>query len=129
MEIRNEKMSDEFEKHHIEGLPFSAVIHHFTAPDKAGAHDHPFGFTTHILKGSYVERRYSKEGRYVDLHRKQGSSHNVDSTTIHEIIALPDGDCYTIITPGQWEREPGFWKFENGKAYFKQWNESEFKEQ
>jgi len=127
IEIRQEKMSDQFTKYHLEGLPFSAVLHHFTDSDKGYPHDHPFGFTTHILKGSYVEKIY-----YPDLdsseviHRKQGSSHFVAATLIHEIIELPDGDCWTIITPEKWERQPHFWKFENG-IWLRAWDETEFK--
>jgi len=126
--VVEEKMSDEFTKFHLKGFPFDAVVHKFTEPDKGYPHDHPFGFTTYILKGSYLERIYDKDGNSMEIIRESGTCHFVPATLIHKIISLPDGDCYTIITPMPKEREPGFWKFEDGKAYFKQWNEPEFKE-
>ena len=127
MEITEEKMSDVFTKYHLKGFPFDAVIHKFTEPDTGDAHCHPFGFTTHILKGSYVERVYDLDGMYYEYKRKQGTSHFVEAATIHKIIDLPDGECWTIITPRAWEKEPCFWKFENGVAYKRQWNETEFR--
>lgn len=128
--FKKEKMSNEFYKHHIRGLPFGAVIHHFTAPDTGGPHDHPFGFTTHIIHGSYIERVYKIHNGNViveDIHRQQGTSHYVPSETIHEIIALPHGDCFTLITPGPWERETHFWKFEEGVTLNRHWRQRKYR--
>ena len=127
--VIEEKMSDEFTKFHLKGFPFDAVVHKFTEPDKGYPHDHPFGFQSHVLKGSYIERIYCRyKLTFLDVTRKAGDSFFVPATHIHQIIDLPDGECYTIITPLHKERESGFWKFEDGKAYFNQWNEPEFKE-
>jgi len=127
IEIRQETMSPIFEKYHLEGLPFDAVIHKFTAPDEGHPHDHPFNFHTHILKGWYAERIYNLDGTFRDVVRKEGESHFVSADTVHQIIALSQGECYTIITPQEKVKEPCFWKFENGLAYRRQWNEEEFK--
>ena len=121
-------MSDVFTKYHLKGFPFEAVMHKFTAPDQGYPHCHPFGFTTHILQGSYVELIYNKaNGNYMEMEREQGTSHFVPARLIHKIIDLPEGECWTIITPQAWEKEPCFWKFEDGVAYKRQWNEKKFK--
>jgi hypothetical protein len=131
--VRKEKMNAVFMKYHLKGLPFDAVIHHFSEKDKnEHIHDHPFSFTSHILKGSYVERIYeiSEDGTYTSsIHRREeGSSHFVPASTIHEITELPEGECFTLIRPGQWEKETFFYRFEDGKAYRRKWNQRKFRE-
>lgn len=130
--VRKEKMNAVFMKYHLKGLPFDAVIHHFSEKDNnEHIHDHPFSFTSHILKGSYVERIYeiSEDGTYTSsIHRREeGSSHFVSASTIHEIIELPEGECFTLIRPGQWEKETFFYRFEEGKAYRRKWNQRKFR--
>ncbi len=131
IELTEEIMSDVFTKYHIKGLPFDAVLHRFTAPDKGDPHDHPFGFTSFILKGSYVERDYQiMDGKcYVGyVHHKEGSVHRVEAKDIHQIVELPEGECWTLIIPEKWEREPGFYKFTNEGVFYRQWNEEDFKQ-
>ncbi len=57
--IETEKMSGEFIKHHLRGLPLDAVMHHFNAPDTGSPHSHPYNFTSHIISGGYIERVYT----------------------------------------------------------------------
>jgi hypothetical protein len=127
MNIREEQMNAEFTKFHLEGLPFDAVLHKFSPLDLTPQiHDHPFSFRTFILKGSYIERVWTyrecmKEWSYYDIKRFQGQTHEVHATDIHQIIAYPEGECWTLILPGPWERESLEWKFENGVAYYKSW--------
>lgn len=130
MELTIEKMSEEFTKYHLHGLPFPAVLHHFTAPDKGGPHDHPFGFTSFVLKGGYLERVYHPRAdgtwdSYV-AERVVGTSHRVSATHIHEIIDLPEGGCWTLILPQAWEREWRFWRFDAQGWASRQWNEPDF---
>lgn len=133
IKIKREKMNAVFMKHHLKGLPFDAVIHHFSEKDEnEHIHDHPFSFTTHILKGSYVEKIYEI---HEDLtytfsihHRQEGSSHFVPADTIHEIIELPEGECFTIIRPYERTRDTYFYKFENGKVFTRRWNQRKFRE-
>lgn len=129
--IRHEPMSPIFDKFHIEGLQFGAVIHHFTEPDTGDPHDHPFDFTTHILSGGYIERVYSIDStdgdfRYKDIHRKPGAAHAVKATDIHQIISLPDGECFTLMIPGPWKRKSGFWRFDEDGVKFREWDQQEF---
>ena len=130
--VRKEKMNEVFMKHHLRGLPFDAVIHHFSAKDNnEHIHDHPFSFTTHILKGSYVERIYeiSDDGSFTSSvhHRKENSCHFVSASTIHEIIDLPEGECYTLILPGRPEKDTFFYRFEDGRAFVRKWNQRKFR--
>lgn len=132
LHFEKEQMNDVFTKHHIKGLPFDAVIHQFSKKDKnEHIHDHPFSFTTHILKGSYIERIWTinEDGTYQseEFHRKEGTSHRVSADLIHEIIDLPDGECFTLIRPEKWEQEVSFYRFDKNKSYKRKWNESQFK--
>lgn len=128
--VDTEQMSDIFTKYHLRNLPFNAVIHKFTEPDKGDPHNHPFSFTTHILKGSYIERIWTPEynGKWVfaDFHRTEGTVQHVRAHRVHQIISLPDGDCYTLILPGKWERKSGFWRFDESGAKFREWDQPEF---
>ena len=123
----HEILSRAFEKFHVHGLPFAASFNHFTEPDTGDPHDHPFNFVTHIIKGSYIERVYDLRGIYSSHKRVAGTAHYVSHDNIHQIIDLPEGECYSLMIPEPKIREPRFWKFENGRAYSRQWNEEEFK--
>lgn len=130
LKFRQEIMSPVFEKQHIEGLPFPAVLHHFTDIDRGDPHDHPFAFTSHILHGWYREDLFYLDQDTYGFEtekRSAGSSHRVKANTIHRITALSPGGCYTLITPEKWEKEPNFYRFQDGIAYVRQWNETEFK--
>ena len=131
IKISEERMSNEFLKTHLLGMPVDVVIHHFTAPDKGLPHCHPFGFTSFILSGGYVEKVYNKdsEGIWTTelIHRLPGTSHTVEAEHIHEIVELPEGECYTIILPQPKVREARFWRFDEGKATSRAWFEDEFK--
>jgi hypothetical protein len=128
--IETETLRPGFEKYHIKELPFDAVIHKISAPDHGMIHDHPFSFTSHILKGGYYERVYHVNG-YTwwseIVYRSEGTSHRVEATCIHEILSLPHGECWTLIIPSAKERESGFWQFREDGIYFREWHEEHFK--
>lgn len=115
MNLHHERMSGAFEKWHIAGLPVPAALHHFSAPDAGDPHDHPWGFTSHILTGGYIEEVFHlhDDGTWSSsiVTRKPGTTHQVEATHIHRIISLPDGGCWTLIVPGPHERETRFWRF------------------
>lgn len=128
MNYRIEQISDEFTKYILElrgkDEPFYPAIHHFTNPDKGGPHDHPWSFTTHILKGGYIERVYyvKEDGSYISevFHRRPGTVHTFLSTHLHEIIHLPEGECWTLVIANEPERDWYFWEFDgNGKMVIK----------
>lgn len=130
LSFRKEQMSDEFTKYHLEGLPFNAVLHHIKE-DNGDYHDHPFGFTTTVLYGSYKEEMYLKNPHGVWCSRfewrHEGDTFFVDFDHIHKIVSTSKGGCYTIIRPLEFQQEPGFYKFKDGQAFYRQWNETEFK--
>lgn len=122
--VHPEVMSDGFSKWHLrDGL----VLHRFTAPDDGEPHDHPWAFTTQILSGGYVEEVYSlmpEGGWTMSLHyRWPGETHRVEAQTIHRIVSLPEGECWTLIRPEAWEQQPGFWRLRHGVAERRVWNE------
>lgn len=122
--IEHEKMSDIFQKYHIRNLPFYAVIHYFkeAEPLDARAHNHPFSFVTHILKGWYIERIWSKKltmsgnivWRYKDVKRRSGRAYRVKDTHIHQIIDMSPEGCYTIMLPEKHSRNWGFYTMPEG---------------
>lgn len=125
--VRTERMSHAFTKYHLRGFPFDGVIHKFTEPDQGDPHDHPFGFNTFIVKGSYIERRWDiSTGAFHDTHRLRGESFFIKASTVHQIISLPEGECWTFILPEQWERKPGFYKFIDGQMLHRFWDEKKF---
>lgn len=129
--FRPEKLSRAFKKHHIEGLPFAASLNEFSAPDTGDPHDHPFDFVTHIISGGYTERLFlinsSSEVVIKDFQRKPGTSHFVKSTDIHQIIDLPTGHCVTLMIPQSGHvRSTCFYRFVEGKTYFRKWNKRKF---
>ncbi|HXG85966.1 MAG TPA: hypothetical protein VNI84_18235 [Pyrinomonadaceae bacterium] len=128
--ISEEKMSGEFTKQHLKGLPFGAVIHHFTAQDTGSPHDHPFSFTSHILSGGYIEKVFhvDEDGKWTSewIDRKPGTVHTVEATHIHQITDLPEGECYTLIIPKEKVREPRFWKFDENGSQSRAWYEGDY---
>lgn len=131
MTIDIEKMSEEFTKFHFKSLPFDAVMHRFAAPDVGSPHCHPFNFTSHILYGGYIERVYTvyDDDRWTSeiIHREAGTVHRVKAKHIHEIIQLPQGECYTIILPEEKTRDSRFWNFDESFAKSRAWFEGDFK--
>lgn len=120
--IRTERMSQEFAKYH---LGDGRAIHHFTAPDIGGPHDHPWPFMSEVLFGGYTEKHWfrDKEGvwRYEHIERVTGEVFHIDATHIHEIVSLTSGYCLTVVTAGPHSRETRFWRFDKGAAQSRHW--------
>ncbi len=130
--VREEEMSKELMKYHLLNLPFDAVIHHFTGPDQGEPHDHPFPFTGFILKGFYVEKRLKiSNGLWESqchIVRAEGDSYRVWADTVHKIVEVSEGGCWTLILPGKKVQEPGFFRRGEGHQMLKRfWNETEYK--
>ena len=131
LSINPEKLSRNFKKHHLKGLPFAASFNEFTAPDLGDPHDHPFNFVTHILSGGYTERIYHinelGEIKIDEIERKPGTSHYVRATDIHQIIHLPTGHCITLMMPqSDHIRATYFYRFIEGIPYRRLWNKRKF---
>lgn len=127
--LRVERMSEHFTKHHLDGFPFPAVIHHFTAPDRGDPHDHPWGFTSTIIKGWYVEEIFDLNGHSFQLKRYEHESFRIDAKHIHRIVDLSPGGCWTLVLPDPVaERKSGFYQFRDGRTFHRFWD-GEFTEQ
>jgi hypothetical protein len=130
IELRHERMNDQFEKFHVIGLPFDCALHHFTGPDTGDFHDHPFDFTSHILAGGYVEEmvQIAHLGAtfFNQVERRPGTSHRVNAEHTHRIIRLLEPECWTLILPGPHIRVTRFWRFEGSRVLSRAWNEAEF---
>ena len=88
-----------------------AMIHHIREPDGGPPHCHPCNMVSHIIKGSYMERIWDVEsGTSQDILRQQGSRNEIGADTVHSIISLPEGDCWTLVFAGpvirQWQHYP-----------------------
>ncbi len=122
-------MSDHFMKSHIKGLPFDAVLHHFTSISDE-IHDHPYSFVSHILYGGYVERVYTvaADGSWTSelIERKPDTVHIVEAEHIHQIVELPIGECLTWINPSEKVREWRFWKFDENGSQSRVWSQGDF---
>lgn len=117
-----ERMSDAMMKYHLRGFDQPLVIHEFSDVDRGDPHDHPFPFRSIILKGSYVEEVYGNNGFLYELKHCEGDSFEIDAKHVHRIVELPDGQCRTLIIPGEWEQTPGFWQFRDDGPYRRDWN-------
>lgn len=121
MKVKHQRLSAEFEKwlftyRQREKQYFHTVLHHFTGRDKGNPHSHPWHFTSYILSGGYVERQYTihPDGSWSSelIHRLPETVHKVTTDTIHEIIELPEGECWTAVVPTSPHPVPWhFWQF------------------
>lgn len=95
---------------------FSVRLHHWLAPDDDRAkHDHPWSFTTFVLKGGYTDS--SPDG---DEHLRAPAIRHRAATHQHTVFPDPGG-CWTIIVTGPKVRNWGFWvkgKFVKMNKYF-----------
>lgn len=128
---RSEAMNDTFTKFY---LPDGRVLHRFTAANDVDFHDHPFPFVTTIgpaeTDGYHEEILAQKAGQWViERHeRLPGATHRVEASTIHRLTGLRGSECWTVITPGEKEREPGFYRLvdHGSKVQHRFWHESDW---
>jgi hypothetical protein len=126
-----ETIGTEFTKHIVDlGFPHPGLaIHHFHQPDLGDPHDHPWGFTSHVLIGGYVEEIFMLlpsggwRSRYV--WRLPGSAHTVNATHVHRIVRLLEPLCVTAVLAGPVERDFRFWQFAE-RIRSRAWNEEEW---
>ena len=114
-----EVMGPHFTKYHLSD---HGVIHKFTERDVVKPHNHPFGFTTEILWGRYAEELYvpNPDGTVSTFQKVwgPGTTHRVEKGTIHLLVDLPDGECWTHVSPDA-DREPwGFYDFRPDGVWF-----------
>ena len=122
--IREERMNDHFLKLHLDD---GRVRHIFTAADGPNAepHDHPWGFTSTIEEGGYVEQVFDLSRPHEppqEITRCPGDTFRNEAGTIHRIIRLLAHECVTVIKPEPHERKPGFYRFEADGVFHRFWD-------
>lgn len=125
--VRTERMGPHFTKYHLSG---GQLLHHFKMAEDEHYHDHPFGFRTAILHGGYVEEvaQVCEDGTLAVaiLERLPGTTHEVQAGTIHKLTGLLSGECWTLVTPGQKEREPGFYRADESGVWHRFWYDKQW---
>jgi len=91
-------------------FPFNIFIHHILKDDDEDLHDHPWGFFSLILNGSYRETILN-EKQYTETYwRGPGTFQRVTANHIHRISTVPpDGGCWTLFIPFKQQKQWGFW--------------------
>lgn len=95
----------------------SIRLHHWLGPDDDRAfHDHPWWFTTVVLRGGYTDR--SPAG---DEHLRAGAVRRRAATHRHTVVPDPGG-AWTLVLTGPRRRAWGFWadgiKFVKANKWF-----------
>jgi hypothetical protein len=124
LDFRAEPMGPHFTKHHIGGMPFPAVIHHFCAVDLGDPHDHPAKARSVILAGGYCEEVFDPAtGASERIWRRPGDSFVMEAAHVHRLVELPEGEAWTLYTPlGPKVQEPGFYEWREGAPWRRAWN-------
>jgi len=94
-------------------FPFNIFLHKFLKSDPDDVHDHPWPYTTLILKGGYYEwlPEFNVYGEQVGEKRLwRGPGHFRFSTahSFHRIELKQGIECWTLFMPGPQRREWGF---------------------
>ncbi len=97
-------------------LPFKIFLHHIKLPDDArAAHDHPWKFSTFMLRGQYTEYIQANTFRNTTLVenpiliRRTVSAGNFIRNGLNHIHRVQvDRDVWTLVIVGKAQREWGF---------------------
>jgi len=101
-------------------FPFNVFIHKFLRSDPDDVHDHPWPYTTLILKGGYYEWTPNFDSNGVKISetrywRGPGHFRFCKANSFHRIELKSDVDCWTMFMPGPQKREWGFLVSDSGK--------------
>ena len=94
-------------------FPFNVFLHKFLKSDPDDVHDHPWPYTTVILKGGYWEwiPIFDSVGRKTgEIQHWRGPGHfrTCSAKSFHRIELDPNVSCWTLFMPGPKQREWGF---------------------
>ena len=94
-------------------FPFNVFLHKFLKSDPDDVHDHPWPYTTIILRGGYWEwiPIFDSVGRKTgEIQHWRGPGHfrTCSATSYHRIELDPNVSCWTLFMPGPKQREWGF---------------------
>lgn len=115
-EIRSKEGELHFRRWRILSTPwFNIYIHRIYVSDwDKHAHDHPWNFTSIILKGSYQE--YDEHGNLSPV-RKFGTIHSLKTTAFHRLHLLKTAT--TLVFTGKRIHDPWGYMTEDGWKDFK----------
>lgn len=122
IEVMNKKMT----KFHLGG---GKVLHKFTGAGDEEFHDHPWPFRSSILSGGYEEEiaELLPDGTVAlaKVIRAAGTTHSNKAGTVHRILRLltMTEEVWTLIEPGDQERKPGFYKFDDEGIWHRYWDQ------
>lgn len=96
-----------------ERFPFNVFLHKFLKSDPDDVHDHPWPYTTIILRGGYWEwiPIFDSVGRKTgEIQHWRGPGHfrTCSATSYHRIELDPNITAWTLFMPGPKQREWGF---------------------
>lgn len=107
--------------------PLAARLHHICTPDlDRHMHDHPWDFTSVVLRGSYVEARPLARNPVFNadetepaqlLERTVGSVAMRRATDRHRIVTVSEGGCWTLVHLGERLDHPWGFYTPAGKVY------------
>jgi len=94
-------------------FPFNIFLHKFLKSDPDDVHDHPWPYSTLILKGGYYEWTPIFDGGGKKIAEKcawRGPGHfrTCSATSYHRIELDPNVTAWTLFMPGPQKREWGF---------------------
>jgi hypothetical protein len=94
-------------------FPFNVFLHKFLKSDPDDVHDHPWPYTTLILKGGYWEwvPIFDNEGKKMgEVQHWRGTGHfrTCSANSFHRIELDPNVTCWTLFCPGPKQRDWGF---------------------
>ena len=94
-------------------FPFNVFLHKFLKSDPDDVHDHPWPYTTIILRGGYWEwiPIFDSVGRKTgEIQHWRGPGHFriCSATSYHRIELDPNITAWTLFMPGPKQREWGF---------------------
>ena len=96
-----------------ERFPFNVFLHKFLKSDPDDVHDHPWPYTTIILRGGYWEwiPIFDSVGRKTgEIQHWRGPGHfrTCSANSFHRIELDPNITAWTLFMPGPKQREWGF---------------------
>jgi hypothetical protein len=93
---------------------FALYLHKVLLPDDdRHMHDHPYNFSSLVLRGGYKEVVDYGDGWSWGRSHKAGSIHHMKAEWLHKIVSLKRVPTWTLLFVGRRRRTWGFWT-ENG---------------
>ena len=103
-EIKSRKGDVHFRRYRLLDLPsFKIYLHNIILTDRdRHMHDHPYDFTSFILKGSYIETTLLDKKRFGVFDRNRKKAHECHK------LEIENGPIWTLVFAGRRKREWGY---------------------